>query len=96
VVFDAGDRTARELAERIVALAGDTAAAAVGLGPAELDAALRAGDDLAFIVSVPRVADHGCDAVATLARRAPWLAPHSIIPLIDTRAHAIVPRPPRP
>jgi hypothetical protein len=96
VVYEAGDRTARELAERVVALLENTTATAIGLGPAELDAALRAGDEVAYIVSVPRFAERGCDALATLARRAPWLSPHAIVPLIDTRVHAIVPRTPRP
>jgi hypothetical protein len=96
VIYEAGDRTARELAERVVALVEGTTVAAVGLGPTQLDAALRAGDQLAYIVSVPRSADSGCDSLATLARRAPWVAPHSIIPLIDTRAHVIAPRAARP
>jgi hypothetical protein len=93
IVYEAGDRTARELAERVVALVRGTTAAAVGLGPAELGAALRAGNELAYIVSVPRSADSGCDAFESLAQRAPWIAPHSIAPLIETRAHAIRPRP---
>jgi hypothetical protein len=96
VVYEAGDRTARELAERVVALLENTTATAVGLGPAKLDAALRAGDELAYIVSVPRFAERGCDALATLAQRAPWLSSPAIVPLIDTRVHAIVPRTPRP
>ena len=95
VVYDAGDRTARELAERVVALAGSTATA-VGLDRAEMDVALRAGNDLAFIVSEPRSAGHECDVNIRLAHRAPWLAPEAIVPLIETRAHAIVPRIPRP
>jgi hypothetical protein len=96
VVYEAGDHTARELAERVVALVEGTAVAAVGLGPTQLEAALRAGDELAYIVSVPRSADSECDALATLARRASWIAPHSITPLIDTRAHVIAPRVPQP
>lgn len=95
VVYEAGDRTARELAERVVAIAGGRTTAAA-LEPAELDAALRGGDDLAYIVSVPRVASDGCNALAALAQRAPWLAPHSALPLIDTRVHVIAPRPSQP
>lgn len=96
VVYEAGDHTARELAERVVALVEGTRVAAVGLGPSQLDAALRAGDELAYIVSVSRFADSGCDALAALARRAPWIARHSITPLIDTRGHVIAPRASRP
>jgi hypothetical protein len=95
VIYQIGDRTARELAERMVAIMGGTTTT-VALGPAKLDDALRAGDDLAYIVSVPRPVDQGCDTLAALARRAPWLAPHSILPLVDTRAHVIAPRAPPP
>lgn len=91
VVYLAGDRTARELAERVVALM-DGATAAVGLGQDYLDAALRTGDELAYVLSVARPAGSACDTLATLARRASWIDPHSIMPLIDTRAHAIAPR----
>jgi hypothetical protein len=96
VIYPVGDPTARELAERVVALTGDRTAAAVGLDPGSLDAALRAGDELAYIMSVPRSAASGCSLVAMLALRAPWIAPHSVVSLIDTRAYAIAPRAPRP
>jgi hypothetical protein len=96
VVYQTGDRTGRELAERVVAIRGDTTTTAVALGPAGLDAALRAGNELAYIVSVPSSGDVGCDGLAALARRAPWLGPHSILPLVDTRAYVIAPRAPRP
>lgn len=95
VVYEAGDRTARELAERVVAIMEDSAAV-VGLAPAELESALRVGDELSYIVSLPRFPDRGCEAIAALARRAPWVTPQSIIPLVDTRAHAITPHTPRP
>jgi hypothetical protein len=96
VVYQAGDPTARELAERLVALAEERTAAAVGLGPDPLDDALRAGDELAYIVSVPRSATRGCDALARLALHAPWIASSSVVALIDTRAYAIAPRAQRP
>ncbi len=94
VVYDGSDRTARELAERTVALVERSDATAVGLTAAELDVALHAGNELAYVISVPRASY--CDALLALAQRAPWMTPHSIIPLIDTRAHAIAPRAPRP
>ena len=95
VVYEAGDRTAQELAERIVAIVGGTTVASP-LDAAALDTALRAGDELGYVVSLPRFAPFACDSLATLAQRAPWLGPHRILPLIDTRAHAIAPRTPRP
>ena len=94
VVYDAADRTARELAERIVALAERPDVTAVGVQAPALDAALQSGTDLAYIVSFPR--SSYCTSLAALSHRAPWLASGSVVPLIDTRAHAIVPRAERP
>jgi hypothetical protein len=94
VVYAVGDRTARELAERTVALAARSDATAVGLTAAELDFALRAGTELAYVVSVSRVSY--CETLAALAQHTPWMSAHSVLPLIDTRAYAIAPRAPRP
>ena len=94
VVYDAADRTARELAARIVALADRPDVTAVGLPAAVLDDAVQRGTDLAYIVSIPRASY--CDALAALSTRAPWLTSEVIVPLIDTRAHAIAPRTPQP
>ena len=94
VLYSAGDRTARELAERIVALTGKRDVIAVGVGVEELDASLHAGDALAYIASMPRASQ--CDALAALAQRAAWITSGAIHSLIDTRAHAIVPRASRP
>jgi hypothetical protein len=93
VVYDISDRTARELAERIVALTERADATAVGMSAGELDLALRAGNELAYIVSVPRISY--CETLSVLVQRAPWMSSHSIFPLIDTRAHAIAPRAPQ-
>ena len=94
VVYAAGDRTAQELAERIVAIVGGAAVASPLDVPA-LDAALRAGDELGYVVSLPRRAAFECDSLVMLAQGIPWLGPHRVRPLIDTRAHAIAPRAPR-
>ena len=94
VLYSAGDHTARELAERIVALMPSRDAIAAGVGSDELESALRRGDVLAYIVSVPRASQ--CDALALLAQRTPWLTLAAIHPLIDTRAHAIAPRASQP
>ena len=94
VLYAADDRTARELAERVVALAQSRDAVASGVDSEELEASLRRGDALAYIISVPLVAE--CDALGLLAQRAPWITPGRIHPLIDTRAHAIVSRASRP
>jgi hypothetical protein len=94
VLYSAGDPTARELAERIVALTGKREVTAAGVGVEELDASLHTGDALAYIASVPRASQ--CYALAGLVQRAPWITSGAIHPLIDTRAHAIVPRGSRP
>lgn len=93
IVYHAADRTARALAERVVALADRGGVTAAGLSAADLDAALQQGADLAYIVALPRA--RYCDALAALAQRASWLS-GSVTPLIDTRAHAILPRLHRP
>lgn len=90
VLYSAGDHTARELAERVVALAQTRDAIAVGVEPEGLEASLRRGDALAYIVSMPLGSE--CDALALLAQHASWMTSRTIHPLIDTRAQAIVPR----
>jgi hypothetical protein len=88
-VYLRGDRTGRELAERVVGLGH--AREVVGLDSAAFDAALSTGDDAAYIVSLVLTGD-GCDALEGLRRRAPWADRASIAPLIETRAHAIMRR----
>ena len=95
VVYEAGDRTAQELAERIVAIVGGAAVASPLDTPA-LDSALHTGHDLGYVVSLARDTTFECDSLVILTRRVPWAGPQHIRPLIDTRAHAIVPRSPRP
>lgn len=94
VVYDVADRTARELAERIVALAERSDVTAGGLSAPELDVALHAGNELAFIISIAR--GSYCAGLAAVAQQAPWITPGAVQPLIDTRAYTIAPRPPRP
>jgi hypothetical protein len=90
VVYQAGDRTARDLAERVVALSGGSEA--VALARADFETALRNGSDLAYILSVPRSSDDACEVQVALRARAEWIARGSFVPLIDTRAYAIIPR----
>ena len=91
IVYDEGDRTARELAARIVALTRRANVTAVGVSTADLELRLRAGADFGYIVAVP--GESRCDALMALAQSAPWIGVHSIHPLIETRAHSIAPRP---
>lgn len=88
-VYLRGDRTGRELAERVVGLG--QAREVVGLDSAAFDAALFAGADEAYIVSRILTGDE-CDTLEALLRRAPWAGPAAIAPLIETRAYAITRR----
>ena len=88
-VYPLGDRTGRELAERIVGLGN--AKEVVGLDSAAFEAALSAGADEAYILSLPLTGDV-CGALSDLLRRAPWVDRASIAHLIETRAHAITRR----
>jgi hypothetical protein len=128
IVYERGDRAARDLAERLVALAafgrGDfdpgapltsmvpevfgagASLTAAALTRTELGAALRRGDELAYIVALPGRALTPCQEVRSLAAAAPWLAPKSgahvaaaeldlsrmLVPLVDTRSRVIVRR----
>lgn len=63
-------------------------ARAAALSPSAFAAALHAGDDLAYVLPLPRFAFAPCHEFSMLLRAAPWL--QSVIPLIDTRSIAIV------
>ncbi len=73
-------------------------ATAAALSQSAFAAALHAGDDLAYVLPLPRFTVAPCQEFAMLLRAAPWLQSeqtgHSlpVIPLIDTRSHAIVRR----
>ena len=92
ILYIASDRTAREIAERLVAVLGTGKVRAVP--PTEFEAALRAGEDLAYVVSVSR--SGLCDALASMSLQASWVDAGTITPLLDTRAHAIQRRSTRP
>jgi len=75
-------------------------ATAAPLAPDELTTALRAGSELAFVVSLPRHSLAPCRDVERLLMSAPWLTAGAsplelsrrVAPLIDTRLHAVVRR----
>jgi hypothetical protein len=119
VIYDLNDPTARDLAERIVALAaagpGASAEAeavysalpglawdsgqtliTAEVSSEEFERSLHDGDDVAYILSVPRRAPDACTEIRKLVGRAPWLVALGLdifrvfIPLIDTRPHVIL------
>jgi hypothetical protein len=70
-------------------------ATATGRSASAFAAALQAGDDVAYVLPLPRFTVAPCHELAILLRAAPWLeSVHlgRVIPLIDTRSHAIVRR----
>jgi hypothetical protein len=87
VAYAQGDEAARQLAERIIALAPDSAPlTAVGLDPTQFARARYYGEDRAYIVAVPLRPLSPCRESADLTNR------ERVMPLIDTRARAIVRR----
>jgi hypothetical protein len=85
LVYRADDEVARGLAQRIVALApAGSGLRARGLAPADFELAIRRGIERAYIVGVPRQSLAPCRDGAFLPEEA------RVVPLIDTRAFAIV------
>jgi len=120
ILFDVGDATARELAERLLAVAamdprqsaeaeavisavpgltgGSTKLVSVGVRLESLNSTLWGGGEVAYVVALPHSVPDACIAATELALRAPWLVlggvalADALIPLVDTRPHAIVAR----
>jgi hypothetical protein len=87
VAYPRADPVARGLAERIVALGrSGSPLRAAGLADSEFAAAVRQGDERAYVVPLPRQSRAPCRDPASFPVRA------SALPLIDTRARAIVRR----
>jgi hypothetical protein len=86
IAYPAADPVARDLAERIVALAGAAELTARGLPPDSFAAALRGGSARAFVVAVPRHAAVACRETAA------WPPRVAVVPLIETRPHAVLRR----
>jgi hypothetical protein len=85
VVYNREDDVARALAERLVALGSrGNRLRAAGLEESVLAAALRAGSERAYVMSLPRHPVQPCPELRDFPTSA------RILPLIDSRAHAIV------
>jgi hypothetical protein len=84
--YPAGDRTARDLAARIVAIGAAPARSIVGLDGPALRESIRAARETAYVVPVPKLPLIPC------AEPIPWPADVTIVPLVETRPHAIVRR----
>jgi hypothetical protein len=85
IVYRRDDEVGRGLAERIVALASSRAGLrAVGLEGAEFATAVRGGTERAYVIGLPR------QSLAPCREASMWPAGARLLPLIDTRAYAIV------
>lgn len=98
IVYRRNDVVARGLAERLVAVGRGISAA--GLAPSDFARALRAGQELAYVLDLPGAPLSPCQDLAVLASAAPWVtngagdgpSVDKLVPLVDTRARAIVNR----
>ena len=86
IAYPVADPVARDLAERIVALAGMPELTARGLAADSFAAALRAGGAVAFVVGAAKHAPVACRETAG------WPPRVSVVPLVETRMHAILRR----
>ena len=84
IVYPGDDRVARDLAERMVALAGDRTLLARGAALSELPDRIRTGNDRAYLLSLPRNALVPCRELAGIPVGA------TIVPLVDTRSSAVL------
>jgi len=87
IVYLRSDLTARDLAERIVALASRRSrSVAAGLGAEAFKMALRRGGDLGYVVALPRFEPTPCRALGA------WPPGTLVLPLVETRARAVLRR----
>jgi hypothetical protein len=86
VVYTRDDRIARDLAERIVALAAAPGITSRGLSAADLLGSLQVGRERGYVLALPRRTAVPCRELAS------WPSGASVLPLVDTRLTAIVGR----
>lgn len=88
IAYRSGDRTARELAERLVALAPASSGplTTAGLTAEELARSVSVGADAGAIVSISRLDSLPCSGLP------PAPASATMEPLVDTRAHLVLRR----
>jgi hypothetical protein len=65
---------------------------ATGLTAEALWRAVRLGEDAGYVLAIDSQPVDACGELKALADRAPWLDPATIVPLVDTRLHAVVRR----
>ena len=85
IVYMRGDPAARDVAARIAALGGGTAA---GLAPTDFSRSLSDGSAVGYVLALPRAVPDKCRAARDLLP--PWAA--SVAPLVETRGRAAIRR----
>ena len=90
IVYDAGDRAARDLAERLVGLGRFQRS--IGLSGAALALSRRQGADAGYLVALGTQPIDPCRDLQLLSEGSRWLDPGAIDPLVETRLRAIVRR----
>ena len=90
IVYKQSDRSAADLAARLVGLGAlGRGAVAAGVPATAYQSALRAGSDAAYVVELRRRVYDVCRAALELP---PWISAATIAPLLDVRSHAVVRR----
>jgi len=90
VVYKQSDRSAADLAARLVGLGAlGRGAVAAGVPASAFESSLRAGTDAAYVVELRRRVYDVCRAALELP---PWSSAATIEPLLDVRSHAVVRR----
>ena len=91
VVYNQADRSAADLAARLVGLGVlGRGTAAAGLPAATFEPALRAGGDAAYVVELHARVYDACRAAAL--ELPPWSSAGKVVPLLDVRSHAVLRR----
>jgi hypothetical protein len=88
IAYPRGDPVARDVANRLVALAGPATASA--LAADALAGELRSPRSAAYVLALPRGVLDPCLATEQLAARIPWLDPGRVTPLLDVRRQAVL------
>jgi hypothetical protein len=65
---------------------------AIGLTGQALASALKSGSDAGYVLAFARTAVNPCDVVDSVLPQIPWLDPQAVVPLVETRARAIIRR----
>jgi len=90
VVYKQSDRSAADLAARLVGLGAlGRGAVAAGVPASAFESSLRTGGDAAYVLELRRRVYDVCRAALELP---PWSSAATIEPLLDVRSHAVVRR----